>query len=89
MIFSTHDELEATAVGDRIGVINEGTIEQIGLAAELYSSPRTAFVARFIGSPTMNLTGCALKQMGDRWGSRRFRLQGRYDDARACNREKQ
>ena len=67
MIFSTHDEVEATAVGDRVGVINEGIIEQIGVPEEVYCSPKTVFVARFIGSPTMNLTECALKQMGDRW----------------------
>jgi multiple sugar transport system ATP-binding protein len=66
-IFSTHDEVEATAVGDRIGVINEGVVEQIGGPQELYSSPRSVFVARFIGSPTMNLTECALKQMGEKW----------------------
>jgi len=67
MIFSTHDELEATAVGDRIAVMKEGAIEQIGSPKELYSSPKTVFVARFIGSPTMNLTACALKRTGDRW----------------------
>jgi len=67
MVFSTHDQLEATAVGDRIAVMNEGVIEQIGGPEVVYSSPRTLFVARFIGSPTMNVTECALKQMGDRW----------------------
>jgi len=67
MVFSTHDQIEATAVGDRIAVINEGIIEQIGAPEEVYNSPRTVFAARFIGSPTMNLTECALKQMGDRW----------------------
>jgi multiple sugar transport system ATP-binding protein len=67
MIFSTHDELEATAVGDRIGVMKDGAFEQIGAPQELYSSPRTVFVARFIGSPTMNLTECVLKQKGARW----------------------
>jgi len=67
MVFSTHDQLEATAVGDRIAVINEGIIEQTGTPEELYNSPKTIFAARFIGSPTMNLTQCALKQMGDRW----------------------
>lgn len=67
MIFSTHDQVEATAVGDRIGVINEGTIEQIGGPEELYSLPKSVFVGRFIGSPTMNLTECALKQFGDSW----------------------
>ena len=67
MIFSTHDELEATAVGDRIGVMKEGAFEQTGTPKELYDSPKTVFVARFIGSPTMNLIDCALKQMGSRW----------------------
>jgi len=67
MIFSTHDELEATAVGDRIGVMREGAFEQIGAPQELYSSPKTVFVARFIGSPTMNLTECALKEIDGRW----------------------
>ncbi len=67
MIFSTHDQLEATAVGDRIAVINEGVIEQTGTPQELYNSPKTVFAARFIGSPAMNLTECALKQMGGRW----------------------
>jgi len=67
MVFSTHDELEATAVGDRVGVMNKGVVEQTGTPRELYSSPKTVFVARFIGSPTMNLVDCGLKQMGGRW----------------------
>jgi len=67
MVFSTHDQLEATAVGDRIAVMKQGVIEQIGAPEEVYCSPRTLFVARFIGSPTMNLTECVLKRVGDRW----------------------
>jgi multiple sugar transport system ATP-binding protein len=67
MIFSTHDQLEATAVADRMGVINEGIIEQVGAPQEVYNSPKTVFVAGFIGSPTMNLAECALKQMRDKW----------------------
>ena len=67
MVFSTHDQVEATAVGDRIGVINEGVIEQIGAPEELYSFPKSVFVGRFIGSPTMNLAECAVKQLDDRW----------------------
>jgi len=66
MVFSTHDQLEATAVGDRIAVINEGVIEQTGAPEELYNSPKTVFTARFIGSPTMNLAECVLKQVGER-----------------------
>jgi multiple sugar transport system ATP-binding protein len=67
MIFSTHDQLEATAVGDRIAVINEGAIEQTGEPEEVYASPKTVFVGRFIGSPAMNFVECALKQIDDRW----------------------
>jgi len=67
MVFSTHDQLEATAVGDRIAVINDGIIEQVGAPEELYDSPKTVFTARFIGSPTMNIIECALKQMGETW----------------------
>jgi len=67
MVFSTHDQLEATAIGDRIAVINEGVIEQIGDPEEVYNSPKTVFAARFIGSPAMNLTECSLKQIDGRW----------------------
>jgi len=66
MVFSTHDQLEATAVGDRIAVMKEGMIEQIGAPKEVYNSPKTVFVARFIGSPTMNLAECSLKRKDDR-----------------------
>jgi spermidine/putrescine transport system ATP-binding protein len=48
-IFVTHDQEEALAMSDRIAVINQGRIEQIGDAAAIYHQPRTAFVASFIG----------------------------------------
>ena len=48
-IFVTHDQEEALAMADRIAVMNEGRIEQIGTAEEIYSRPRTPFVASFIG----------------------------------------
>jgi multiple sugar transport system ATP-binding protein len=67
MVFSTHDQLEATAVGDRIGVMNEGNVEQTGTPEEVYACPKTVFVGHFIGSPAMNSIDCALKQMGHRW----------------------
>lgn len=51
----THDQLDAMAMADRIAVINNGRIEQLGTPDELYAMPQTLFVASFIGSPPMNL----------------------------------
>lgn len=55
MIYVTHDQVEAMTLADRIVVLNKGRIEQIGAPLELYRRPRNLFVARFIGSPAMNL----------------------------------
>jgi spermidine/putrescine ABC transporter ATP-binding subunit len=49
-IYVTHDQIEAMNMSDRIAVMNEGVLEQIGSAEELYDTPRTKFVADFIGS---------------------------------------
>ena len=54
-IYVTHDRLEAMTMGDRIAVMNQGKIEQIGRPLEIYEQPINIFVARFIGSPPMNL----------------------------------
>jgi ABC-type sugar transport system ATPase subunit len=54
MVFVTHDQTEAMTLADRIVVMREGYIEQIGSPLELYSAPRNRFVAGFIGSPKMN-----------------------------------
>ena len=55
MIYVTHDQVEAMTLADRIVVINEGIIEQVGTPIELYNSPKNQFVAEFIGSPKMNM----------------------------------
>lgn len=54
-VYVTHDQVEAMAMGDRIVVMSEAEIQQIGTPAEVYSDPSNLFVARFIGSPGMNL----------------------------------
>jgi len=54
-IFVTHDQVEAMTMGDRIAVMNNGRLEQIGTPSELYTEPANTFVAKFIGSPPMNL----------------------------------
>ncbi|MFZ1342296.1 ABC transporter ATP-binding protein [Thiothrix eikelboomii] len=58
MIYVTHDQVEAMTLADRICVLRDGLVEQVGTPAELYASPNSVFVAGFIGSPKMNfLTG--------------------------------
>jgi multiple sugar transport system ATP-binding protein len=57
MIYVTHDQVEAMTMADKIVVLSDGTIEQIGSPLELYRSPRNRFVAGFIGSPKMNFLG--------------------------------
>ena len=54
VVFVTHDQMEAMTLATQIVVLNEGRIEQMGPPAEVYSRPRTRFVAGFIGSPAMN-----------------------------------
>lgn len=53
-IYVTHDQTEAMTLADRIVVLNQGRIEQIGTPKELYRAPKTRFVAGFLGSPPMN-----------------------------------
>ena len=55
MIYVTHDQVEAMTLADRIVVMREGYIEQIGAPAHVYDRPANTFVAGFIGSPQMNL----------------------------------
>ena len=54
MIYVTHDQVEAMTLADKIVVLNEGKIEQIGVPLDLYQRPANLFVAGFIGAPRMN-----------------------------------
>lgn len=54
-VYVTHDQTEAMTMGDRVVVMNDGRIEQVGTPRDLYDHPSSMFVASFIGSPTMNL----------------------------------
>jgi multiple sugar transport system ATP-binding protein len=58
----THDQVEAQAVGDKLVVMDMGTIQQVGTPEEIYEQPANVFVARFIGMPRMNLISCELKR---------------------------
>jgi multiple sugar transport system ATP-binding protein len=61
MVYVTHDQVEAMTLGDRIVVLHEGRIQQIGAPLELYDHPANRFVAGFIGSPAMNFFEGALQ----------------------------
>ncbi len=56
-IYVTHDQVEAMTLGDRVAVMRDGVLQQVGAPNELYASPANLFVAEFIGSPAMNLVG--------------------------------
>jgi len=71
-VYVTHDQVEAMTMADRIAVMNEGRIEQLGEPLELYDRPANLFVAQFIGSPAMNvLEGVYrnnfIEALGARW----------------------
>src|SRR5213075_2991006 len=55
MVYVTHDQVEAMSMADRVVLLNKGRIEQNASPAELYENPANTFVARFIGTPPMNL----------------------------------
>src|SRR5712664_1066076 len=62
-IYVTHDQVEAMTLADRVVVMNDGQIEQVGAPNDLYHAPKTKFVAGFIGSPAMNFAPCKLEEM--------------------------
>src|SRR5688572_4228590 len=71
-VYVTHDQVEAMTMADRIAVMNEGRIEQLGEPLELYDRPANLFVAQFIGSPAMNVFEGAFANgtvdgLGSRW----------------------
>lgn len=66
MIYVTHDQVEAMTMGDRIMVLNDGKIQQVGKPITLYNEPKNLFVASFIGSPKMNLGNAIISEDGKR-----------------------
>ncbi|HIP56630.1 MAG TPA: ABC transporter ATP-binding protein [Ignisphaera aggregans] len=61
-VYVTHDQVEALSMSDRIVVMNEGRIQQVGTPDEIYSHPANTFVASFIGTPPMNLIPCTYQE---------------------------
>jgi len=63
-VYVTHDQVEAMTMADRIVVMNDGVVEQVGSPLELYDHPKNLFVAGFIGSPSMNFLRGAVRRQG-------------------------
>ena len=65
-VYVTHDQVEAMSLADRIAIMNEGVLQQVGSPTEVYLHPTNLFVAQFVGSPVMNITAASLRTEGDR-----------------------
>lgn len=74
-IYVTHDQVEALSMADRIVVMNEGRIQQVGTPNELYEKPGNLFVAGFIGSPPMNLVECTFVEKENTLDFGSFKIQ--------------
>jgi multiple sugar transport system ATP-binding protein len=87
-IYVTHDQTEAMTLGDRVAVVHQGDLQQVGTPRELYRDPANRFVAGFIGSPAMNLIRAKLVQATDGsrhevvFGPHRLALPARVFDER-------
>ena len=66
-IYVTHDQTEAMTLGDRIVIMKDGFIQQIGAPHEVFNNPHNLFVAGFIGTPQMNFFPCRLEKSGSRY----------------------
>ena len=69
-IYVTHDQVEAMTLGDRVVVMKDGRVQQVGEPLELYGRPANKFVAGFIGSPAMNFVEVAISERAARCGPR-------------------
>ena len=68
-VYVTHDQTEALTMGDRIAVLKDGLMQQVGTPRDLYESPQNVFVAGFIGSPAMNLFDADIVDGGLKFGT--------------------
>jgi multiple sugar transport system ATP-binding protein len=68
-VYVTHDQTEALTMGDRIAVLKDGVLQQVGTPRDLYEQPNNVFVAGFIGSPAMNLFPTELAEGGVQFGN--------------------
>ncbi len=82
-IYVTHDQVEAMTLGERIVLMNDGVIQQVGTARQIYEEPQSIFVAGFIGAPPMNMLDGELSRNGSgqlcaQFGDRQLELPGKF-----------
>jgi multiple sugar transport system ATP-binding protein len=82
-IYVTHDQVEAMTMGDRIAVMRDGILQQVGTPQELYDHPVNVFVAGFIGSPSMNFATTKSEGKDLMFGGHKLELAG--EQARAAD----
>ena len=75
-IYVTHDQVEAMTLADRIVVMNDGRIEQVGTPMELFNNPANTFVASFLGSPPMNQMNGTMTATGAKIGDAEIKIDG-------------
>jgi len=61
VVYVTHDQVEAMSMGDRVGVMSSGVLQQVATPEEIYEKPLNTFIAGFIGSPPMNMFNCRMQ----------------------------
>ena len=83
-IYVTHDQVEAMTMGDRIAVMNDGVLQQVGTPKQLYDEPINRFVAGFIGSPSMNFVDVDVQLDGAKPQLGRLGVEVRPDDAQTA-----
>ncbi len=94
-IYVTHDQIEAMSLADRIVIMHEGVLQQVGSPDEVYSHPANLFVAQFVGSPVMNVAEASVTENGlgrlghGRWRGHRLRVPARafVEAQRPCRRQ--
>jgi len=82
-VYVTHDQTEAMTLGDRIVIMRDGIIEQVGTPTEVFEMPRNIFVAEFIGAPKMNMMDAELKNENGSYFVTPFGIRIEVDGAKA------
>ena len=77
-IYVTHDQIEAMSMADRIAIMNDGVLQQVGSPIEVYSQPANMFVAQFVGSPIMNVVDCRVEPADSTTGVRLNGMQSAF-----------
>jgi multiple sugar transport system ATP-binding protein len=87
-VYVTHDQIEAMTMGDRVAVLKDGLLMQVGTPRRLYDHPDNVFVAGFIGSPAMNLVEAKLSEQGAALGNGVMPIEREILDAAASQGDK-